>query len=89
MRVQDLRSALEVSSTHHVEEIPAGFNNVLLLREGRAVAGPIEQTSPADQAHVTARPPAIPGVISASCRSGVPPGQDTLGADHTWSPTPH
>ena len=30
--------------THHVEEIPAGFDHVLLLREGQVVAaGPIEE----------------------------------------------
>ena len=30
--------------THHVEEIPAGFTHVLLLREGRVVAaGPIRE----------------------------------------------
>jgi iron complex transport system ATP-binding protein len=31
--------------THHVEEIPAGFTHVLLLREGRVVAaGPLDTT---------------------------------------------
>ena len=31
--------------THHVEEIPAGFTHVLLLRAGRVIAaGPIERT---------------------------------------------
>ena len=29
----------QVLVTHHVEEIPAGFTHVLLLRDGRAVAG--------------------------------------------------
>jgi iron complex transport system ATP-binding protein len=34
-----------VMITHHVEEIPAGFSHVLLLREGRVVAaGPIPST---------------------------------------------
>ena len=34
----------QVLVTHHVEEIPAGFTHVLLLREGRAVAaGPIPE----------------------------------------------
>lgn len=34
----------QVLVTHHVEEIPAGFTHVLMLREGRAVAsGPIEE----------------------------------------------
>jgi iron complex transport system ATP-binding protein len=31
--------------THHVEEIPRGFTHVLMLRDGRVVAGgPLEQT---------------------------------------------
>jgi iron complex transport system ATP-binding protein len=34
----------QVLVTHHVEEIPAGFTHVLLLRDGRAVAsGPIHE----------------------------------------------
>jgi iron complex transport system ATP-binding protein len=34
----------QVLVTHHVEEIPAGFTHVLMLREGRAVAaGPIHE----------------------------------------------
>ena len=34
----------QVLVTHHVEEIPAGFTHVLLLRDGRVVtAGPIEE----------------------------------------------
>ncbi|MFC7789635.1 ABC transporter ATP-binding protein [Microbacterium sp. MAHUQ-60] len=38
-----------VMVTHHVEEIPEGFTHVLLLREGRVVAGgPIEETLTAD-----------------------------------------
>ncbi len=34
----DRRSPAMVMVTHHVEEIPAGFTHVLLLREGKAVA---------------------------------------------------
>ena len=35
--------------THHVEEIPAGFDHVLLLREGRVVAaGPIDEVLTAE-----------------------------------------
>ncbi len=35
--------------THHVEEIPAAFTHVLLLREGRVVvAGPLESALTAD-----------------------------------------
>lgn len=38
----DRWAPVQVLVTHHVEEIPAGFTHVLLLREGRAVAaGPI------------------------------------------------
>jgi iron complex transport system ATP-binding protein len=39
-----VRPAAIVLVTHHVEEIPAGFSNALVLRAGRAVAaGPISQ----------------------------------------------
>ena len=53
---EDLLASLDVLShvddspvlvmvSHHVEEIPAGFTHVLLLRDGRVVAqGPIEST---------------------------------------------
>ncbi len=53
---EDLLASLEVLSTapgapvmvmvsHHVEEIPAGFTHVLMLREGRVVAqGPMAET---------------------------------------------
>jgi iron complex transport system ATP-binding protein len=35
--------------THHVEEIPAGFTHLLLLREGRVVvAGPVREVLRAD-----------------------------------------
>ena len=38
-----LRPAAIVLVTHHVEEIPTGFSNALVLRAGRIVAGgPIE-----------------------------------------------
>ncbi|MEW9527642.1 ABC transporter ATP-binding protein [Microbispora sp. NPDC049125] len=40
---QDPKSPTMVLVTHHVEEIPAGFTHVMLLRHGSAVAqGPIE-----------------------------------------------
>src|SRR5664279_4203184 len=40
----DRRSPAMVMVTHHVEEIPAGFTHVLLLRDGKAVAqGPIAE----------------------------------------------
>ncbi|MBK7723317.1 MAG: ABC transporter ATP-binding protein [Austwickia sp.] len=41
----DLDAPALVMVTHHVEEIPAGFTDVLLLREGSVVAaGPLEIT---------------------------------------------
>ncbi|MGO4244862.1 ABC transporter ATP-binding protein, partial [Janibacter sp. RAF20_2_2] len=41
----DLEAPALVMVTHHVEEIPPHFTDVLLLREGRVVAqGPIEIT---------------------------------------------
>lgn len=41
----DVEAPALVLVTHHVEEIPPGFTDVLLLREGRVVAaGPIEIT---------------------------------------------
>lgn len=40
----DRWAPVQVLVTHHVEEIPAGFTHVLLLREGRVVAaGPIRE----------------------------------------------
>ena len=42
---EDVDAPVLVLVTHHVEEIPPGFTDVLLLREGRVVAaGPIELT---------------------------------------------
>jgi len=42
---EDPESPAIVLVTHHVEEIPAGFTDVLLLRDGKAVAaGPLETT---------------------------------------------
>ncbi|MDO5711762.1 MAG: ABC transporter ATP-binding protein [Micrococcales bacterium] len=41
----DLEAPALVLVTHHVEEIPPGFTDVMLLREGRVVAaGPLELT---------------------------------------------
>ena len=45
MFAADLEAPALVLVTHHVEEIPPGFTDVMLLREGRVVAsGPIEIT---------------------------------------------
>lgn len=45
----DLAAPAMVLVTHHVEEIPAAFTHVLLLREGRVVvAGPLESALTAD-----------------------------------------
>ena len=42
---EDVDAPVLVLVTHHVEEIPPGFTDVLLLREGRIVAaGPLELT---------------------------------------------
>jgi iron complex transport system ATP-binding protein len=42
---EDIYAPALVLVTHHVEEIPPGFTDVLLLRQGRVVAaGPIEIT---------------------------------------------
>ncbi|MCK0113751.1 ABC transporter ATP-binding protein [Ornithinimicrobium sp. F0845] len=42
---EDLESPAMVLVTHHVEEIPPGFTDILMLREGKVVAaGPIETT---------------------------------------------
>lgn len=46
---QDIEAPAMVLVTHHVEEIPPGFTDILLLREGRVVAaGPIETTLTAE-----------------------------------------
>lgn len=45
----DHRSPAIIMVTHHVEEIPAGFTHVLLLRDGAIVAaGPLGETLTAD-----------------------------------------
>lgn len=46
---EDLEAPALVLVTHHVEEIPPGFTDILMLREGRIVAaGPIESTLTAE-----------------------------------------
>ncbi|WP_149204375.1 ABC transporter ATP-binding protein [Actinotalea subterranea] len=50
---RDPRSPVSVLVTHHVEEIPAGFTHVLLLRDGQVhAAGPIDHVLTAE--HLTA-----------------------------------
>ena len=50
----DLTAPALVLVTHHVEEVPPSFTDVLLLREGRVVAqGPIEITLTADNLEAT------------------------------------
>jgi iron complex transport system ATP-binding protein len=50
----DRAGAAVVMITHHVEEIPAGFSHVLLLREGRVLAaGPLTETLTAANLSVT------------------------------------
>ena len=51
---QDVEAPALVLVTHHVEEIPPGFTDVLMLREGRVVAaGPIELTLTAENLTAT------------------------------------
>ena len=51
---QDVESPALVLVTHHVEEIPPGFTDVLLLRDGKVVAaGPIEATLTAENLSAT------------------------------------
>ncbi|GAB3583766.1 ABC transporter ATP-binding protein [Calidifontibacter terrae] len=50
----DLAAPAMVLVTHHVEEIPPGFTDVLLLREGAVVAqGPLEVTLTAENLSTT------------------------------------
>ena len=50
----DIEAPALVLVTHHVEEIPSGFTDVLLLRQGRVVAaGPLERTLTADNLSAT------------------------------------
>ena len=55
----DRWAPVQVLVTHHVEEIPAGFTHVLLLREGRVVAaGPIARGPHGPQPERDVRHPA-------------------------------
>ncbi|GGB34388.1 iron ABC transporter ATP-binding protein [Flexivirga endophytica] len=50
----DIEAPALVLVTHHVEEIPAGFTDVLLLRDGKVVAaGPLESTLTAENLSAT------------------------------------
>ncbi|MEO7130960.1 MAG: ABC transporter ATP-binding protein [Dermatophilaceae bacterium] len=50
----DTEAPAMVLVTHHVEEIPPGFTDVLMIREGRVVAaGPLELTLTAENLSVT------------------------------------
>ena len=51
---EDVEAPVLVLVTHHVEEIPPGFTDVLLLRQGRVVAaGPLEITLTAENLTAT------------------------------------
>lgn len=51
---EDVEAPAMVLVTHHVEEIPPGFTDVLLLREGSVVAaGPLETTLTAENLSAT------------------------------------
>ena len=67
----DLAAPALVLVTHHVEEVPPHFTDVLLMREGRVVAqGPIEITLTADEPRGHLRPPArARGPGGPICRS--------------------
>ena len=57
---QDTEAPALVLVTHHVEEIPPGFTDVLLLRDGRIVAaGPLELTLTAENLSATFRLPLV------------------------------
>ena len=50
----DLAAPALVLVTHHVEEVPPGFTDVLLMRQGRVVAqGPLEITLTAENLEAT------------------------------------
>lgn len=56
----DLAAPALVLVTHHVEEIPPGFTDVLMLREGRVVAaGPLEMTLTAENLSATFGTPLV------------------------------
>ena len=69
---EDTEAPAMVLVTHHVEEIPPGFTDVLLLRDGRVVAaGPIPLTLTAENLTATFGLPLVtvaraPGVVGAS-----------------------
>lgn len=51
---EDVTAPAMVLVTHHVEEIPPGFTDILMLREGRVVAaGPLEVTLTAENLSAT------------------------------------
>ena len=51
---EDVTAPALVLVTHHVEEIPPGFTDILMLREGAVVAaGPLETTLTADNLSAT------------------------------------
>ncbi|AKU16842.1 ABC transporter ATP-binding protein [Luteipulveratus mongoliensis] len=57
---QDVTAPAMVLVTHHVEEIPPGFTDVLMLRAGRVVAaGPLELTLTADNLSATFDTPLV------------------------------
>lgn len=51
---EDLAAPAMVLVTHHVEEIPPGFTDILMLRQGKVVAaGPIDSTLTAENLSAT------------------------------------
>jgi ABC-type multidrug transport system ATPase subunit len=61
--------------THHVEEIPAGFTQVLLLDEGRvAAAGPLDDVLSAESLCSAWRSPSTAGTAATPPERGESPG---------------
>ncbi|AXH95171.1 ABC transporter ATP-binding protein [Ornithinimicrobium avium] len=88
---EDLDAPAMVLVTHHVEEIPPGFTDILMLRDGEVVAaGPIEVTLTADNLSSTF---GIPLVVdrhgprwSARAAQPEPAADAAVGGSDIYSP---
>ena len=68
--------------THHVEEIPPGFTDVLLLRDGRVVAaGPLEITLTAENLSATFGLPLVARAARPTAGAPAPPNPSPADAD--------
>ena len=81
----DLAAPALVLVTHHVEEVPPNFTDVLLMRDGRIVAqGPIEITLTVEQPRGHLRPAArARGAWGPICRARSLGAQGTARTGHT------